>query len=575
MFHIKDTNGNLLTTECETIDRWREHFHLLLNHPPVPPDPHLAEESNNNSIPNPACRVDPVTEAEVVAAMKKRRNSKAPGICGITAEMLKAGGATIVQWMTRIINHIWVLEELPEDWTRGIILPFWKHKGERLQCANYRGITLLSIPGKLFTRVLLTRALPAIRSRRRPQQAGFMPSRSTIDHISALRLTIEKAREFRKDRRLFIAFVDLKAAFDTVDHGSLWRILKILGAPEKITNLFQCLYGGAESCVRINSKESDNFAINSGVRQGCVAAPDLFNCVVDYILERVCQQVPGVDFGKRSLGDLEYADDAALIAASIHQVRQALVVFSLEARKLGLVVNWGKTGLMFVGDEDGPIPPPLHIDDETIYFVPTFNYLGSLLSYDNKLLPEINRRRGIAASVLKSLHRPLWRHQSISQNTKRRIYNSSVVSVLLYGAETWPLNVTLERRLNGFDSRALRRIEGIHWTDHVPNEELRARTNQSYASVLAGQKRLRWFGHLNRLPPDHPTRIVADFDPAAAGWRRPRGAPRTRWHDVIAADLRQLGLTIADAEHIAQDRLQWRRLVHLFGSTLPASMRIE
>ena len=477
--------------------------------------------------------------------------------------------------MTKIINHVWVLEELPTDWTRGIILPFWKNKGERLQCGNYRGITLLSIPGKLFTRVLLARALPAIRSKRRPQQAGFMPNRSTIDHISALRLTIEKAREYRKDRRLFIAFVDLKAAFDTVDHGSLWLILKTLGAPPKIINLFRSMYGGAESSVRVNTTDSDTFPINSGVRQGCVAAPDLFNCIVDYILEQVCQQVPGVELGKRNLGDLEYADDAALLATSIQQLRHALIVFSTEARKLGLIVNWGKTELMFVGDDDGPIPPPLHIDNETIFFVPTFNYLGSLLSYDNQLLPEINRRRGIAASVMKDLQRPLWRHRTISQRTKRRIYNASVISVLLYGAESWPLNSTLEKRINGFDSRALRRIEGIHWTDHVSNEELRACTNQPYASVLAGQKRLRWYGHLQRLSPDHPTRIVADFDPAASGWRRPRGAPRTRWRDVIAADLRQLGLTIADAEHIAQDRLQWRRLVHLFGSTLPASMRIE
>ena len=47
---------------------------------------------------------------------------------------------------------------------------------------------------------------------------------------------------------------------------------------------------------------------------------------------------------------------------------------------------------MFVGD-DGPIPPPLHIENEAI-FLPAFNYLGSLLSYDNQLLPELNRRRG-------------------------------------------------------------------------------------------------------------------------------------------------------------------------------------
>ena len=263
--HIKDANGTVLTTETEALNRWREHFYHLLNHPPIPTDPDLLEEANNNHLTNQQCSIDPVTEAEVHAALKKLRNSKAPGVCGITAEMLKYGGNTIIRWMTIIINFVWVLEVLPEDWTRGIILPFWKQKGEKLDCSNYRGITLLSIPGKLFTRILLTRALPAIRSRRRPQQAGFMPSRSTTDHISALRLIIEKAREFRKDRSLYIAFIDLKAAFDTIDHCSLWKILKGLGAPTKIVSLFRNLYGTAESCVRVNGNDSTFFPINSGV----------------------------------------------------------------------------------------------------------------------------------------------------------------------------------------------------------------------------------------------------------------------------------------------------------------------
>ncbi|KAI8507116.1 hypothetical protein Bbelb_155550 [Branchiostoma belcheri] len=99
-----------------------------------------------------------------------------------------------------------------------------------------RGITLLSIPGKLFTRILLARAMSVIRCSRRPQQAGFMPNRSTIDHISALRLVIEKAREYSKDKHLYIAFVDLRAAFDTVDHASLWKILTSLRKKGKPSN---------------------------------------------------------------------------------------------------------------------------------------------------------------------------------------------------------------------------------------------------------------------------------------------------------------------------------------------------
>ncbi|GAA6108004.1 gamma-aminobutyric acid receptor subunit alpha-2-like [Tachysurus ichikawai] len=86
--------------------------------------------------------------------------------------------------------------------------------------------------------------------------------------------------KFRKDRHLYIGFIDLKAAFDTVCHTSLWSILHALGVPPKIVALFKLLYSNAQSCVRINGRDSDSFPISSGVRQGCVAAPDLFNCII-------------------------------------------------------------------------------------------------------------------------------------------------------------------------------------------------------------------------------------------------------------------------------------------------------
>ena len=172
----------------------------------------------------------------------------------------------------------------------------------------------------------------------------------------------------------------------------------------------------------------------------------------------------------------------------------------------------------------------------------TFIYLGSTLSKTGDLPPEIDRRRGIAGDAMKKLWRPLWKHRHIARATKMRIYNALITSILLYGAETWPLNFTLASRLDGFDSRALRRIEGIHWTDHVTNEELRARTRQPLASTLAAQKRVRWLGHVLRLPMNHPTRAMLEFDPRHAGWTRPRGAPRTRWLDMVANDLRRCGI---------------------------------
>ncbi|GAA6104692.1 SLAIN motif-containing protein 1-like [Tachysurus ichikawai] len=511
---VKDSDGNLIATEANCLERWKEHFSLLLQHGTSPANRTISLAANA-AAPSVVCSTSPVTPEEVRAALGKLNNRKAPGICAITAEMLKSGGKSIVEWLTGIFNEVWETERLPSDWTRGVILPFWKRKGDRLVCGNHRGITLLSIPGKLFTRILLTHALPAIRSRRRPQQAGFMPNRSTIDQISAVHLLIEKTYEFHKDRHLYTGFIDLKAAFDAVCHTyTLWSILHTLGVPPKIVALFKLLYSNAQSCVRINGRDSDWFPISSGVRQGCVAAPDLFNCITDHLMSRVWERVPRVSFRSYHLTDLEYADDTILLSTSYSQLRDALAIYSEEAEKLGLQVSWTKTKFMYIGDR--PHPPSLQLGNDIVELVKN---LGSIVTDNGDVKPEITRRRALAASALQSLWKPLWRHQTISRKTKLRIYNSALLSILLYGSETWPLNKTLAARLDGFDSRALRTIENIRWPQRVSNQMLRARTCQPRASSLAAQRRTCWLGHVLRLPSDHPTRAILEFDLKAAGWR--------------------------------------------------------
>ena len=189
----------------------------------------------------------------------------------------------MLRWLQVIINCVWISEKIPDDWRRGIILPFWKRKGDRLTCANYRGIkpTLLSIPGKLVALILLRRSVSAIRSRRCIQQAGFMPERSTVDPIFSLRQIIEKYNEH--NRTLYIAFVDFTATFDSIDRISLWDLIRISGTPPKLCRLLEVLYSDSESCVRVGNDLSEWFSIASGVRQGCVVAPDLFNCVIGHL----------------------------------------------------------------------------------------------------------------------------------------------------------------------------------------------------------------------------------------------------------------------------------------------------
>ena len=90
-----------------------------------------------------------------------------------------------------IINIVWIKKTIPDDWRRGIILPFWKNKGNKEVCSNHRGITLLSIPGKLFAMILLERIC---HNHRRSEQAGFTAGRSTTEQIFAIRQIIENRR---------------------------------------------------------------------------------------------------------------------------------------------------------------------------------------------------------------------------------------------------------------------------------------------------------------------------------------------------------------------------------------------
>ena len=118
---------------------------------------------------------------------------------------------------------------IPSDWRRGLVVPLWKGKGDRTDCNNYRAVTLLSVPGKVFAKILLSRIRTHLISHQRPEQSGFTPKRSTIDRILALRVLVERKREFQQ--KLLAVYVDLRKAFDSVYRDALWKVLGLRGVP--------------------------------------------------------------------------------------------------------------------------------------------------------------------------------------------------------------------------------------------------------------------------------------------------------------------------------------------------------
>ena len=141
--------------------------------------------------------------------------------------------------MSSVRPTVWESGTVPVDWRDGIVVFLFKGKGPKTDCGSYRPISLLSVPGKVIRHVLLNRLSPLLIECWWLEQSGFTAGRSTMDAILALRLLIELHHEF--DRPLHVAYVDLKAAFDSVDRSALWLALKGIGVPDTLLRLVRDL----------------------------------------------------------------------------------------------------------------------------------------------------------------------------------------------------------------------------------------------------------------------------------------------------------------------------------------------
>ena len=95
-------------------------------------------------------------------------------------------GSDALRTLHKIVTQVWKEKVVPEEWHQSIIIPLYKGKGSTSECSNYRGITLLSAPGKVFAHIILARIKPTLLSHRRTQQSGFTPGRSACDRIAIL-----------------------------------------------------------------------------------------------------------------------------------------------------------------------------------------------------------------------------------------------------------------------------------------------------------------------------------------------------------------------------------------------------
>ena len=260
--------------------KWAEHFDGVLNRPSSINDEAI------NRLPQVECNphLDELpTVSETVKAIKLLSSGKAPGSDAIPAENYKAGGPPVAEKLTVISHYVEKRSHPSRIQGCNNYPPIQKERKPQV-CDNHRGISLLSIAGKILARVLLNRLNEHLeRSRLLPESlCGFRKNRGTIDMIFTARQLQEKCQEQNVD--LYMTFVDLTKAFDTVSREGLWKIMAKFGCPAKFIAMVRQFHDGMLARVQNDGQFSDPFPVTNGVKQGCVLASTLFSMMFSAML---------------------------------------------------------------------------------------------------------------------------------------------------------------------------------------------------------------------------------------------------------------------------------------------------
>ena len=554
---VKKQDGSFCSGSVETLGRCQGHFEGVLN----------VESSFNlatiDSIPSMVVRremCNPPTGDEVLAALSRIKVGKAAGSNGLLPDIVKCCGGPLLDFIVSMFGAVWREKQVPAELRDALLVPVPK-KGDLSVCDNWRGISLLDVMGKLFARVLNDRLQAVVEDSVADSQCGFRAGRGCVDMVFCVRQLVEKTIEHHS--KIFLLFVDLHKAYDSVPREALWCALRKYGVPDCLVDLVRSFHDGMVASVVVGGEQAPSFQVRNGLRQGCTIAPTLFTLYFELVIRcwlshcdtagiEVLYKIGGKLVGERIrrsssfvISECLFADDAALICSSRADMAVAARIFEEVVAEFGLTLSILKTKLLVAGVHlaTGGLAS-LELGGGSVEVVKEFKYLGSLIEAHGRMTGEVTRRSAQASRVFGELRSSVFTACDLSLETKRLVYQSVVLGVLLYGVETWAPTQVLVRKLETFHRRCVRCIIGIgravQWEKRITTTQLAERFDmrESIGNLLT-LARLRWLGKVRQ---DFKSLSIND-----SLWYQ-QAQDRSLWKQLCNAGMENL-LTVPQSHH--------------------------
>jgi hypothetical protein len=392
---------------------------------------------------------------EVAEQLKRLPNGKATGPDNLFAEMLKLAPECTVEPITVLLNLISQQNSIPEIWKQAGIMPIFKKKGSDLDIANYRPIALTCIVRRLYERLLLKELEPFI-SRLSPAQGGFRKKRSTLDQAFILEEIMLANPETT------YAFLDLKAAYDTVNRRRLWYIMHTTYAiPKDTIARLQTLFDDNKAILYIGNAKSDPIPCKRGLLQGSSLSPILFNFFIDPLLQRLHTQ-PRLKLGSILSNSLAFADDLELHAKTEETLEELLKTCEDWAHNNGMRFHPNKCQVLGPRRTENATTQ-LQLHGTNLPRVLTATYLG--FPFDRRGIIHVENfraRTAKARQVADLLNRNGMNITGFAPEASSRLFKSFIRPIMEYGLQMRLLPKAKLVPVQRAQNAALRKIFSCH-----------------------------------------------------------------------------------------------------------------